>query len=88
MPGGTLPSGSLAKQQYEANGGTITPFGEFGRDPLKNRQDLVIRRDSLFAERNPPFTTMFSDVVSGNGGHFRNGILNFISLTELLEQLL
>ena len=88
VPGSTLPSGTLAKQQYETSGGTITPFGEFGRDPLRNRQDLVVRRDSLFAEQNPPFNIMFSDVVSGNGAQFRNGILSFITLTESFQHLL
>ena len=88
IPGGTLPTGTLAKQQYEVQRGSITAFGEFGIDPLRNRQDLVIRRDSLFAERNPPFNIMFSDVVSSSGVYFREGILSFISLTESLEQLL
>ena len=81
---GVLPTGAIAKQQYEAQGGNITPFGEFGADPLRNRQDLVNRRDGLFAEQNPPFSIL-SDVVSGNG---RDGILNFITITRLLEQLL
>ena len=43
IPGGTLPTGVSAKQQYEAQGGSITPFGEFGIDPLRDRQDLVNR---------------------------------------------
>lgn len=80
--------GTLARQQYEAQGGSITAFGQFGIDPLRNRQDLVIRRDSLFAEQNPPFNIMFSDVVSSSGIYLRDGILNFIFLTEQLEQLL
>ena len=87
-PPGVLPTGAMAKQQYEAQGGNITPFGEFGADPLRNRQDLVNRRDGLFAEQNPPFSILFSDVISGNGNHFRDGILNFITITRLLEQLL
>ena len=61
-----IPTGALAKQQYEAQGGNITQFGEFGIDPLKNRQDLVQRRDGLFAEQSPGFSSMFSN-VSGNG---------------------
>ena len=50
---GPLPSGTLAKDQYENQGGSITPFSEFGRDPLRDRQDLVNTRDALFAEQNP-----------------------------------
>ena len=72
-----MPTGAIAKQQYEAQGGNITPFGKFGADPLRNRQDLVNRRDGLFAEQNPPFSILFSDVVSGNGNRFRDGILNY-----------
>ena len=83
-----LPVGSLARREYEAQGGSITQFGEFGVDPLRNREDLVRRRDGLFAEQSPSFSAMFSNVVSGNGNYFKDGILNFISITKSFEQLL
>ena len=85
---GVLPVGSLARFQYEAQGGSISQFGEFGVDPLRNREDLVCRRDGLFAEQSHSFSAMFSNVVSGNGNYFKDGILNFISITKLFEQLL
>ena len=83
-----LPVGLLARREYQAQGGSITQFGEFGIDPLRNREDLVRRRDGLFAEQSPSFSAIFSNVVSGNGNFFKDGILNFISLTKSLEQLL
>lgn len=88
IPVGVLPHGDVARQQYIDQGGSITQFGTFGVDPLRNRADLVIRRDALFEMQNPSFDVVFSNVVSGNGNLLQDCILNFISVTNSLEQLL
>ena len=88
IPIGVLPCGDVARKQYIDQGGSITQFGTFGVDPLRNRADLVIRRDALFEMQNPSFDTVFSNVVSGNGNLLQDCILKFISVTDNLEQLL
>ena len=88
MPSGVLPPGNVARQQYIDQGGSITQFGTFGVDPLRNRVDLVMRRDALFGTQNPSFDNVFSNVISGNGNLLQDSIVNFISVTERLEQLL
>ena len=39
--------GDVARQQYIDQEGSIRQFGTFGVDPLRNRADLVIRRDAV-----------------------------------------
>lgn len=43
IPRGTLPTGDVARQQYVDQGGSITAFGKFGYDPIRNRLDLIHR---------------------------------------------
>ena len=88
VPVGVLPHGDVARQQYIDQEGSITQFGTFGVDPLRNRADLVIRRDALFEVQNPSFDVVFSNIVCGNGNLLQDCILNFISVTNSLEQLL
>lgn len=87
VPGGVLPPGSAARQQYIDQGGSITQFGRFGVDPLRSRVDLIMRRDGLFASQNPSFDNIFSNVISGNGNLLQDSIVNFINITERMEQL-
>ena len=42
-----VPSSDEANDLYEAQHGQLTAFGKFGRDPLRNHEDLVQRRDSI-----------------------------------------
>ena len=85
---GSLPSSSVAKQEYEAQGGQITAASLFGVDPLCKRPDLVLRRDGLLAASNPPFKSIFCNTVSGTGNQLKDCILIFIDITHDLEQLL
>lgn len=88
LPPGSLPSTSMAQREYEAQGGRLTAVSNFGVDPLRNRPDLVIRRDGLLAASNPPFDEIFCNVVHGNGNNFKDCVLKFIDVTLDLEQLL
>ena len=85
---GSLPSSSAAKQEYEAQGGQIAAASLFGVDPLRNRPDLVMRRDGLLAASNPPFKSIFCNTVSGTGNQLKDCILTFIHISHDLEQLL
>lgn len=88
LSAGSLPSSSAAKQEYEAQGGQIPGASLFGADPLRNRPDLVLRRDGLLAASNPPFKIIFCNTVSGTGNQLKDCILSFIDITLDLEQLL
>lgn len=77
----------MAQQEYEVQGGQLTAVSNFGVDPLRNRPDLVIRRDQLLAESNPPFDAIFCNIVHGNGNNFKDCVLKFIDVTLNLEQL-
>ena len=71
---------------YLTQGGTLTQFGEFGCDPLRNRADLIHRREVYFFSKHP-ISDMFSNVVSGDGALFSHAIIDFIRVTKSLEQL-
>ena len=73
---------------YTEQGGNLTAFGISGRDPLRNWQDLILRRDGLFHERNPSWEQIFSNVTSGDGNKLEEAILSFIEITHSFEQLL
>ena len=73
---------------YLDQGGNLTAFSPFGKDPLRNREDLVRRRDGIFQDRNPPYEHIFSNVVNGNGQELKDAILSFLDITKSLEQLL
>ena len=48
---------------YEQYQGVLTRFSVFGNDPLSAREDLMKRRELLFAESNPDFDQLFTDVI-------------------------
>lgn len=88
LPQGTLPTGAEAREEYMRQGGNLTSFGEFGRDPLKERPDLVIRRNQLFHAQNLSHDSAFSNTASGDGSLLKQSILTFLDITQRLEQLL
>ena len=69
-------------------GGNLTSFGEFGRDPLKERPELVTRRNQLFHAQNLSHDSVFSNTASGDGSLLKQSILTFLDITQRLEQLL
>lgn len=66
LPPHSLPSTEAAKQMYLENGGNLRAFSVSSRDPLRNRQDLVLRRDGLFHERNPSWQQILQVVMEKN----------------------
>ena len=83
-----VPTTDAAAQMYRSQGGTLTEFGIFGCDPLKDRADLIQRREVHFFSLHPTFKDLFSNAVSGDGGLFRAAITDFIRVTRSLQQLL
>ena len=88
IPASAVPQADDARRIYEAQGGRISEQGSFGRDPLKDRPDLVQRRDGLFHAQNPSFEDIFGNVVSSNGQMFVNAVVSFTDLTRNLETFL
>lgn len=88
LPPNTLPSTHMARDMYLEQGGDLTAFSYCGNDPLRNRQDLVERRDRLFYDRNPSYQEIYSNVSSSDGQQLKCAILSFIGITESLQQLL
>ena len=88
VPSHAVPQADNAKRLYEAQGGRISEPGTFGTDPLKDRPDLVQRRDGLFHARNPSFDNIFGNVVSSNGQFFVDAIISFYDLTRHFETFL
>lgn len=88
IPSHAVPQADGAKRLYEAQGRRISEPGTFGTDPLKDRLDLVLRRDGLFHARNPSFDNIFGNVVSSNGQMFVDAIISFCDLTQHFETFL
>ncbi len=76
---------SDALRQFESFGRSLTIFSPFGEDPLRNRVELVNRREAEFKERYPDFGRFFYRVVNGDNSLFREGILFLIDLSKRLE---
>ena len=83
-----LPSGDDARLEYTGQGGSLTAFGEFGIDPLKDRPDLISRRNTLLAAQARPYDSVFSNTASGDGQLLKQCILTFVDLTQRLQHLL
>jgi len=81
----TVPATSDAVDMFIAQGGSLTLHGLFGCDPLRDRQDLVQRRDQYFLSTHHSFVDIFSDIVSGDGDLFRNAILDLIRISVSLQ---
>ena len=88
VPSHAVPQADNAKRLYEAQGGRISEPGTLGTDPLKDRPDLVQRRDGLFHARNPSFDNIFGNVVSSNEQFFVDAIISFYDLTRHFETFL
>ena len=88
IPSHAVPQADNAKRLYEAQGGRISEPGTFGTDPLKDRLDLVLRRDGLFHARKSSFDNIFGNVVSSNGQMFVDAIISFCDLIRHFETFL
>lgn len=80
-----IPSSYDAVQMYTSlTGGTITTQSSFGLDLLVNNLQKKLIRDQYFEENCPPFLSIFSAVVNGNGQVFKDNLLLLIDITKRL----
>ena len=88
IPPSSIPSLDKAVMNYEQYQGVLTRFSVFGNDPLSAREDLMKRRELLFAESNPDFNQLFTNVVSSDGELFFKALMNYKQLTNRLVDLM
>ena len=74
-----------ATQEFESNGGQLTLFNAFGKDPLQANPTLVAQRESKFFNVYPNFQELFHTVVNGDYFLFCEGILCFIDISRRLS---
>ena len=77
-----------ALQLFETNGGNITLFSPFGKDPFDDHPEVAQERESKFLEQYPDFGPFFYSVVNGDYKLFREGLLHFIDISKQLESYL
>ena len=87
IPSQALPSTDDAVQMYHSQGWALTQYGLFGCDPLRNRADLIQRREMHFCSTHCSFEEIFSN-VSQDGALFREAIIDFIRMTKSFQLLL
>ena len=81
---GVIPDSANAIHQFQAHGGQLTLFSNFGEDPLKDLPHKVAQRETRFKQRYVNFDQFFSTVVNGDISLFRQGLLFFISTSNQL----
>lgn len=67
---------------FQTQGGHVTVFSPFGRDPLENYPDLIAEREAKFNEHYTDFAPFFYTVVNGDNSLFRTGLLQFIEISK------
>lgn len=85
IPEELIPTTAEAVRMYEARGGRLTRNSTSGIDPLADRQDLVQSREHLFKCQINSFSSIFSDVVHGQGASLEAAIRLFLQLTHQLN---
>ena len=61
-----VPTLDEAGRMYEENGGHLTLYDEFGRDPLAGREDFITIRMEMFSVQCPSFDNIFHATVNNN----------------------
>ena len=84
IPASSIPEPNEAFLEYERQGGQITVFNGFGKDPLEQRPDLIQQREEHFKLQFPSFERIFHDTVNGNSARFHAGLLHFINISMTL----
>lgn len=83
-----MPPSSVVALNYRTEGGTINEMGSFGIDPLKDDQNLLIRRQDLFAQVCPDFAAVFDCTVNRNSQPLKHAALTLIHITRNLSAFL
>ena len=86
VPQDVLPSPQQAAQEYQSHGGRLTPFGQFGSDPIANNVILCQMRDEYFARDVPNIAMVMSCAGFENYVPFQEAVLKYIHITENLLQ--
>lgn len=81
---GVIPDSTNAIHQFQAHGGQLTLFSNFGIDPLKDEPHKFEQRETRFKQRYATFDQFFSNVVNGDFNLFKDGLLFFISTSSQL----
>ena len=68
-----MPTADEAVLLYEQDGGTLTPFGDFGVDPLGELDDEGKRQERvrIFAQRFSSLEPLFHRLVNGDSSLFK-----------------
>jgi hypothetical protein len=84
LPSEYIPPTTYAVEAYERGGGHLTREGGCGEDPLADHPDLIALRETMFEEESPSKENIIADLNQGEGDLYRQSILCYIRLTELL----
>ena len=87
LPQSVLPSVGDAVEEYERNQGVLTYESCFGEDILQGRPDLQQKRQRVFSSQNPPYSTIFTNIISSDGQMLANAIDSFHKITIRLSGL-
>ena len=80
----SVPDTMRAKLMYHSHGGSLSPPGIFGRDPLSaDPRKLRIRNDVFNLSFS--FDSLFSDVVNSGSQSFRDAFNYFLDVTYRLS---
>ena len=77
VPTLAIPDTDVAVHEYEQQGGSLTHNSLFENDPLRERCDLVTKRNQSFEVQIGSYEEIFTDVVSRNGDLLQRAILVF-----------
>lgn len=84
IPHQCIPSPVDAVRMYRNAGGRIREEHCFGVYPLSDLPDRYALRQTAFLEQFQ-FTTLFHEIVHGDGSNFKDGILFFVDITYRLS---
>ena len=82
-----VPSVEAAVDSYHEHQGHLTIESQFGTDPLRERQDLILLREQQFLQRYS-FEDIFTNSISGDRTKLVNSICFFIDITIRFSNLL
>ena len=83
-----VPDLDHAVLEYEREQGRLTYNSSSGVDPLKDRPDLISKRNNLFAVNAASYSDIFTNIISADGEKFKDAIIQYKELTVRLTQFL
>jgi hypothetical protein len=86
LPATAIPNIQQAVDSYEATGGRLLDAADFGTDPLRDSEELKMRREQLFAAAISSIDSVFHCVVNGHLDVFKGAIVAFVDITVALAR--